>query len=78
MTKLKKETTKGKYSYRFSLSIGFSNDAQKHSVSVSVFGLGFDEDGWNRLSEEDRQEVLDESLQKWLAGLLGFGWEVKQ
>jgi len=76
MTEPKEETTKGVYRYEFSLSIGRCVGSQSTIFHISDVGL--DEDGWDALSEEDRQEVLDESLQDWKVGLIDCGWTAKQ
>jgi len=76
MTEPKEETTKGIYSYQFSLSIGFSGAEQLRTFHISEAGL--DDDEWDALSEEDRREALDESLQDWRAGLINCEWKAKQ
>jgi len=68
MTKLKKETTKGKYSYLFSLSVGFLGAERSDMFYV-------DESNWDDLSEEARQKILNEHLQKWTAKLIASRWD---
>ena len=76
MTEPKEEATKGKYSYRFSLSVGFSGAERSEMLNIS--DLGLDEDEWDDLLEESRRGILDEHLQDWRAGLISSGWEVEQ
>ena len=76
MTEPEEETTKGVYRYEFSLSIGRCVGSQSTTFCISDIGLS--EDWWDRLSEETRQEVLDESLQDWKVGLVDCGWTAKQ
>jgi len=68
MIELKRETTKGKYSYRFSLSVGFSGAERSEMFYV-------DESNWDDLSEEARQELLNERLQDWVSKLITSAWD---
>jgi len=68
MIELKRETTKGKYSYRFSLSVGFSGAERSEMFYV-------DESNWDDLSEEARQELLNERLQDWASKLITSVWD---
>jgi len=74
MTEPKEETTKGVYRYEFLLDIGRGSQ----SAIFHISSAGFDEDDWDDLLEESRQEVLDESLQDWRAGLIDCGWKAQK
>ena len=64
---------KGKYTYELTLSIGCSGADRTDTVRVE--DMGYERKEWDALSDEQRQDELNDFLAGWVDNYLEFSWE---
>ncbi len=59
--------------YKFTLGIGFVN--AEHEEEMTVGDMGFDEDEWQKLKEEEKESELVEIWKDWSNHYIDGGWK---
>lgn len=67
------KTTKGVYRFEFSLNIGILTAMRTDRVTVG--DLGYENEEWDAISEEQRQKELDSYLEEWANGYIEINWQ---
>lgn len=58
---------------KFNLSIDYSQASRHKIILISEI---FDEEEWNEMSENVREEAIDEVFQKWMYSCLNNSWHI--
>ena len=59
--------------YEMTLSIGYANARRKETVTIE--DMGYDEDAWNELSDEDKEAELEGYWKDWSSQYVDGGWK---
>ena len=59
--------------YRFTLSIGYPGAI--HEDEITVEEIGYSDREWNNLSEQEREDELEEYWKDWISNFIDGYWE---
>ncbi len=60
--------------YKFTLGIGYAGAG--HEEGMTVDDMGYTDEEWNELSEEQRESELQENWTDWSNNYIDGGWEI--
>jgi len=63
----------GKYTYKFNLSIGYPG--ADHTDIFGVEDLGYEEEEWDAISDEQREKELEKAAEEWAAEFIQISWK---
>ena len=60
--------------YKLTLFIGIHNACQEDYITIEE--MGFTEQEWNALTDENKNEILQENWNDWSNNFIDGGWEL--
>jgi len=60
--------------YKLTLNIGYAGEEHEEEFTVEDMG-GYNDKSWNELSENEQEEILNETWKDWSNNYIDGGWE---